>query len=959
MVTIYLGNNPNSATLAGVLSAATAANGIAAFSNLSVNNADNGYTLVASVGALTAVSNPFNITAGNGNIVTVAGSNWFSPAIPPAGILGTNYPISVSQGVAYDSLGNLYVADSGNQLVEKITPAGTLTIVAGTGVAGFAGDGGLAVNAQISDPLGVAVDANNNVYIADASNSRIRKVDTHGIITTFAGSGTSGFAGDGGPAIAAWLNSPRHLAFDSAGNLYIADLNNNRIRKVSGGIISTVAGNGAAGFGGDGGAATSAILSAPEGIAVDNAGNLYIADTNNQRVRKVSGGIITTVAGTGVAGFSGDGGAATSATLNAPYGVALDSSGSLYIADDGNSRIRKVSGGIITTFAGNSTAGWSGDGGPAANGSITSSQGLAFDPTTGNLAFNDSGNRRIRTVNVAGNLGTLAGNGMFEYLGDNGPATAANMDGPWGAASDSAGNLYITDALSGLIRKVDATGKIATIAGNLNFGYAGDGGPASAAVLQQNATYGTTDVAGNFYFSDRGNSRVRKIDTAGNISTFAGGGSSFGDGGPATAAQISVPRGLAFDSAGNSYVADKGDSRIRKVTPSGTIGTIAGNGTLGYSGDNGPALNAEMNDPEGLAVDSAGNVYFADAANNRVRIITPSGYIATFAGNGTNSFSGDGGAAVNAGISSPQGVAVDAAGNVYISRWQQGHCKVDLNGVITTVGGNATCCFSGDGGLATSARINNPRQLWFNAAGDLYIVDAGNNRIRKIFGLGSIVSGSRLTITTTTLPSSFLNTAYPNTALAAVGGAGNLTWGVSGGALPTGLTLSGAGFISGTPTATGSFTFTVQVTDSGVPAHTAFAILNIVVIPAGSTLSFAVQPGDTAAAQAITPAVQVKLVDSNSNAVANANIAIAMGNNPANGTLAGTLTAITNANGIATFSTLSINAVGTGYTLAASIVNLITASASFNVLATAPNITTVAGSTWTPPRAACKPRRIP
>jgi sugar lactone lactonase YvrE len=244
--------------------------------------------------------------------------------------------------------------------------------------------------------MGIAVDSSGNVYIADAINNRIRKV-SGGTIITVAGNGTAGYAGDGDAAPSAELNYPTDVAVDSSGNLYICDYGNDRIRKVSGGTITTVAGNGTRGYRGDGGAAASAELQLPQGVAVDSSGNIFIADTGNQRIRRVSGGTITTVAGNGTGGYRGDGGAATSAELNTPTEVKVDSSGNLFIADFQNNRIREVSGGIIVTVAGSGTPGSLGDGGVAASAWLSQPSGVAVSSLR-KVFIADHGNSRIREV---------------------------------------------------------------------------------------------------------------------------------------------------------------------------------------------------------------------------------------------------------------------------------------------------------------------------------------------------------------------------------------------------------------------------------------------------------------------------------------------------------------------------------------------------------------------------------
>ena len=333
----------------------------------------------------------------------------------------------------------------------------TIDTIAGNGSWGFSGDGGPATAASLYYPTDVIVDGMGNRYISDINNLRIRKVTPAGIISTIAGNGTYGFSGDGGPATSAQLAYVYQLAVDAGGNLYIADYDNNRVRKVtSAGIISTIAGNGTYGFSGDGGPATSAALQRPVGVAVDGAGNVYFGDYSNHRIRKVTpAGIISTVAGNGTATFGGDGGPATSASLYYPLGISTDAGGNLYIADQGNQRIRKVtSSGIISTVAGNGTYGFSGDGGPATSASFSTVWDVTPD-NRGNLYVADSDNYRIRKISASGLISTVAGNGTRGFSGDGGPAANASINYASGVATDTAGDLYIADQNNHRVRKVE------------------------------------------------------------------------------------------------------------------------------------------------------------------------------------------------------------------------------------------------------------------------------------------------------------------------------------------------------------------------------------------------------------------------------------------------------------------------------------------------------------------------
>jgi uncharacterized repeat protein (TIGR01451 family) len=672
----------------------------------------------------------FTITEGGiyPSIATLAGG-----AMPATPAPGTSVSIPVSYGVAVDSSGNVFFPSPNLNAVFKADPTGVVTRIAGTGDSGYSGDSGPALSAELNSPSGVAVDSAGNVYVADSGNQRVRKVDTSGNITTVAGSGGCCFGGDGGPATGALLANPTGLAVDGAGNLYIGDTYNQRIRQVSAtGIITTVAGNGSYGFSGDGGAAGAAQLGDPYGVAVDAAGNLYIADSNNFRVRMVSAsGIISTVAGNGACCFSGDGGAAKSAELDSPNGVALDTAGNLYIADRYGDRIRKVSaGGTISTVAGNGSYGYSGDGHSATTAQFRYPQGVAAD-ASGNIYIADSGNSRIREVNAAGIVSTLVGGA----IGDGGLGVFGLLNQPGGVVRDNAGNTYISDTNNSRIRQVSANGTISTVAGTGAAGFSGDGGAAAGA--QFNNPQGLAlDASGNLYVADAGNYRVRKIDGSGNITTVAGNGvccGHTGDGGAATAAQIGSPYAVAVDASGNLYIADVSNNVIRKVASSGTIATAAGNGAFGFSGDGGAATSAKLDGPYGVAVDAAGNLYIADRFNSRVRMVSSTGTITTFAGTGACCTLGDGGAATSAFLDSPTGVAVDGAGNLYIAdTFNERVRKVDGTGTINTVAGNGNYGYSGDGGPASAAAFRYPYALSVDASGNVAVVDQNNNAVRLL-----------------------------------------------------------------------------------------------------------------------------------------------------------------------------------------------------------------------------------
>ncbi len=658
-------------------------------------------------------------------------------------------------GVAVDKLGNTFIVDAGSYRVRKIDGlTGVITTIAGSGVYGHTGDGGPATSATMGVMYGIAVDQAENVYVVDQSYSCVRKISASGTITTIAGTGITGYSGDGGPAIAATFNNPIDIVVDPIGNLYVTDWQNNVVRKIdTAGMISTAVGDGNT-FGGtgSGGLATASELGAPFRLAMDRSGNLYVAEVQYQCICRVDTfGILTIIAdttGTYATGLDGDGSFGLSATMTSPCGLAVDTNNNLYFSDIGNFRIRKLNmtTGIISEYAASGVAGYSGDGLLATTAKIGSPEGLAID-LSGNLLICDPDNNRIRKVDPLGIMSTVAGqSGLFS---DGYAALNSEMCIPANICTDASGNVYFADYYNNRIRKIDpVTGIMTTVAGSGSagymFGFSGDGGPATLASIYNPAGV-AVDAAGNIYIADQSNSRVRKVDAAtGTISTIAGNGTaSFsGDGGPAISASLYEPSGVAVDTAGNVYIADELNSRVRKVTPAGVISTVAGTGTAGFSGDGGPATGAKLTYPTDVSTDNAGNLYIADVSNSCIRKVNAAGIISSLTMHSTaGGFSGDGGPAAAAELSFPSGVKADNNGNVFISDGNNQRIRyVNAAGIINTIAGNGTAGYSGDGGLATAARLNGPAGVAVDNAGNMYIADGNNFRIRKVTDYLSVAS---------------------------------------------------------------------------------------------------------------------------------------------------------------------------------------------------------------------------
>ena len=575
-------------------------------------------------------------------------------------------------------------------------PVYTIKTVAGTD---FVGDGGAATAAILSQPEGVAIDAAGNIYVADADDNRVRKITPDGLIQTIAGTGHAGFSGDGGPAASAQINQPYGLALDAAGNLYIADLGNARVRRVaSDGGITTVAGGGAMALSSTstGLAATDAMLGQPRNLAFDPSGNLYISDFGTNQIYVVgTAGSISIFAGSGTAGYSGDGGPATTAEFTAPAGLACDAAGDLYIADSGNNLVRMVAAanGLINTVF-----------------SIASPTGLAI------------GVNSTLYVAAAGYFGT----------------TALSLGaGARDVTADSLGNLYLSSG--GMVQVLSVNGTLTVIAGSgASRYYGGDGGPAAMAHLHSPSGV-VLDSLGNAYIADTANNRVREILANGIMTTLAGtgvAGNSVG-GGTAIMAQFNGPRGIALDSSSNVYVADTGNNRVCMITPAGVLTVIA----------------SQLSGPQAVAVDGSGNVYIADTGNNQVvqlmadatlAVVGPATLPAGLAVDASGTLfisasdqvlmipSGGVPATVLDGLSSPEGLAVTASGDLAVAETGKQRIILIHAGAAVPIAGAGTAGFSGDGGPANAAELDAPAGVGLDGQGNICIADAGNQRIRVL-----------------------------------------------------------------------------------------------------------------------------------------------------------------------------------------------------------------------------------
>jgi len=614
----------------------------------------------------------------SGALVSILGHDSCGYSMGADGDLGPWLHANRPTAVAAGEDGNVYVSDTLNCRIRRVQGDGHVTVVAGNGSCRASGDGGPAASAGLS-PWGLAFDTNGDLFVADVFNCRVRRIDAAGVITTVAGDGTCGFSGDGGPGAAAQLRFPRDVSVGSDGALYIADTDNCRVRRLQADVIESIAGDGTCDD-----VRPWAVAAAVDGILV--------ADRDSCRISRLTAdGRFEAVAGTGACAYAGDGSEATRAALNTPSDLAIDQDGAVLIAETGSCRVRRVASGRIDTVAGSGACALAGDGGSAVGGGAWHPFGLET-AADGSWLFSELDTCRVRRVAANGIVTTIAGTGVCGYGGDGGPATQAMLGDVGGLALASNGSLYVADGHNCRVRKVDPAGTVSTVAGNGACDFAGDRGPATEAALQF-----VSDVAIDghaLYIADPWNCRVRAVDLAtGDIDTLAGDGSCDYNGERIDARSAGIdPQGVAAGADGGVYIADGGNCRLRRIHD-GRISTIAGSGTCGYGGDGGPGVEAQLFRPQDVAADRDGNVYVTDVRTFRVRKVDLGGTITTVAGIGVSrpvdiggfdptngllcslhnlplpqpSYLNDGQAATEAGLYFPYAIAVGVDGHLYIA----------------------------------------------------------------------------------------------------------------------------------------------------------------------------------------------------------------------------------------------------------------------------------------------------
>jgi sugar lactone lactonase YvrE len=584
------------------------------------------------------------------------------------------------KGIAADPAGNIYVADSTRDIIRRISPAGVVTTIAGAAEVGGSTDG-LRAMALFNQPGGVTVDTAGNIFVADTGNDTIREITVAGQVSTIAGSPATPGSTNGTGA-AALFNAPEGITIDSASNLYVADTGNNIVRKITPlGVVTTVAGTPGT-TGAQDGTGAAAQFNSPEALTADALGNLYIADTFNNTIRKVTpAGVVTTIAGTaGV--FGNQNGPASTALFGRCYGITVDSAGNLYVIDVGNQSVRRITAQLtVSTIAGSGATGYAD--GTRDNAQFSNPSGVTLD-TAGNVYVGDYGNSTVRKITPAAVVSTLAGTAPHPGS-TNGTGAAAWFAGPSNAAADSSGNVYVTDTANNTIRKITLGGVVTTLAGAAGAIGTTDGVGAAA---RFNAPTGiVVDGAGNAFVTDAKNNTIRKITATGVVTTVAGTSAAAGfTDGPGNVALFNDPTGIAIDAGGILYVTDTGNNIVRRLTSAGFVTTLAGSAGMTGSAD-GAGSAARFNSPEAIATDSAGNLYVADTLNNTIRAISPAGAVSTLAGTAGTSGPNDG-MGTAARFFQPNGIVVDDLGNVYVAdTLNHAIREITPAGIVTTIAG--------------------------------------------------------------------------------------------------------------------------------------------------------------------------------------------------------------------------------------------------------------------------------
>ena len=643
--------------------------------------------------------------------------------LPPGSADGTGSAARFSNpsAVVADSSGNLYVADTGNSTIRKVTPSGVVTTFAGT--AGNIGSAdGVGSAAQFNSPGGLAIDSAGNIFVADSGNSTIREITPDGTVSTFAG--TPGVVGSAdGTGSAAQFNGPGALAIDSSDNIFVADFGNNTIRKITpAAVVTTFAGQ-AGSPGSVDGTGSAARFDGSSGVAVDSADNVYVADNFSATIREITpGAVVTTIAGLAYHSGHADG-TGSAARFFQPNGVTVDSGGNIFVADSNNDTIRKItSGGVVTTFAGSFFNPPGHNDGTGSAASFDLPGGLGVD-SSDNIYVAD--NCTVRKITPSAVVTTLAGEPAAGNT--DGTGSAARFDFPQGMAVGAGGNIFAGDTTAFDVRKIAPGAVVTTFAGSAyQFGSAD--GTGSAARFSSIRALGA-DNNGNIYVADTFNHTIRKITSSGVVTTVAGlAGNPGSADGTKSNARFNGPRGVTADSAGNLYVGDSDNNTIRKIAPGGVVTTLAG--LAGHPGSaDGTGSSARFLGPRGLGVDSAGNVYVDDTFNSTIRKITPGGDVTTFAGQAGSPGSADG-TGTDARFGNPFGLAIDKSDNVYVTDIVTNTLrKITPSGVVTTLAGLTGSAGTADG-AGSSALFSSPRGIAVNSAGILYVADASNHIIR-------------------------------------------------------------------------------------------------------------------------------------------------------------------------------------------------------------------------------------